>query len=269
MSISAKDVMTLRKKTGLGMMDCKKALIEVDGDPVKAEEYLIQKLKGKMDTRTERPMAEGRLAFALKDDRSAIAIVELNTETDFTARNDAVVEATEKLVAMVLAGPEGETPVTDEITKMIDDIRISTGENTTMKRGIKFTGTFCGSYLHHDYKKGSIITLDGVIDNDLARGICQHITAIVPPPVALDGDSVPAEIIEQVKADARKDALEEGKPENIVDKIVEGRVRKYLSESTLVNQKYLPDPEGKATVGGMLPEGVKITMFKRVFLGID
>ena len=136
MAISAKDVMALRARTGVGMMECKKALAEADGDSAKAIEILREKLKGKMDERTDRAAGEGALAIAKGD--GAVALIELKAESDFTARNDAFVDAAQKIADIVLAGPEGETTTpTAEATELIDNLRITTKENISFARGIK------------------------------------------------------------------------------------------------------------------------------------
>ena len=268
MTVSAKEVMALRKRTGLGMMDCKKALTETNGDADAAEEFLRKQLKGKMDTRTERAAAEGRLAVKVSADGGAAAMVEINTETDFTARNDYVAEQSEAIVDIVLNGPAGDVPANDAVTAIIDEMRIKTGENASYRRGVKLEGSCCGYYLHHDNQKGVIITLSGSVDDETLSGICMHATAHVPIAVGVDADDVPAEQVEAVRQEAREDASKQGKPENIVEKIVEGRVRKFLAENTLLGQKYVKDPEGKQTIGDLLPEGVKITKFVRYAVGV-
>jgi len=268
MTVSAKEVMALRKKTGLGMMDCKKALGETNGDQAAAEEMLRAQLKGKMDTRTERAAAEGRLAVKVTGDCSAVAMIEVNTETDFTARNDYVAEQSAKMVDLVLDGPAGEVTASDGITAIIDEMRIKTGENASYRRGVKLEGACCGCYLHHDNQKGVVISFTGAVDDDVIAGICMHATAHVPIAVGVDADDVPAEAIEKVRSEAREDALSQGKPAEIAEKIVEGRVRKFLAENTLLGQKYVKDPEGKQTIGDLLPEGVKILKFVRYAVGV-
>ncbi len=268
MTVSAKEVMALRKRTGLGMMDCKKALTETNGDPDAAEEFLRKQLKGKMDTRTERAAAEGRLAVKVASDGSSVAMIEINTETDFTARNEYVAEQSEAIVDIVLNGPAGDVPANDAITAIIDEMRIKTGENASYRRGIKLEGACCGYYLHHDNQKGVIISLTGPVDEETLAGICMHATAHVPIAVGVDAENVPAEDIEKVRSEARADALSQGKPEEIAEKIVEGRVRKFLAENTLLGQKYVKDPEGKQTISDLLPEGVKIVKFVRYAVGV-
>jgi len=268
MAINAKDVMTLRQRTGLGMMDCKKALTETNGDQEAAEELLRKQLKGKMDTRTERAAAEGRLAVKASPDHKAVAVVEINTETDFTARNEFVAEQAERIAKIVLNSPAGEVYANGEINAIIDEMRIKTGENASYRRGVKLEGECCGFYLHHDNQKAVVLSLTRPLDDETLAGLCMHITAHVPIAVGVHADDVPADEIEKVRAAAKEDALEQGKPENIIDKMIEGRVRKFLAENTLLGQKYVKDPEGKKTIRDLLPEGTTITKFVRYAVGI-
>jgi elongation factor Ts len=238
-SFTAKDVMQLRQKTGLGMMDCKKALTESNGDIDAAEAWLRERLKGKMDTRTERTTGEGRIGIAVDGDQAVI--VEVQTETDFTARNEAFVKMVDEVVAMAMKLPTGAVEATDEIAKRIDEIRITTGENANFARGER----------------------DKAADGDVLKGICQHI--VFHDPLAVDESEVSQEQIAKIRADAIQEAKDGGKNEEIAQKMSEGKVRKYLQENTLINQKFVLD-ESK-TVKEMLPEGVKITRFVRYTLG--
>ncbi len=146
-NFSAKDVMALRQQTGLGMMDCKKALTECKGNMAEAQEWLRNKLKGKMEKRTERAAAEGRIGIVTNS--TAAAIVELRTETDFTARNEMFVDAVQDVAKAAIALPAGPIAADDEITKIMDNIRITTGENASFARGEKIDGSAFGSYVHH------------------------------------------------------------------------------------------------------------------------
>ncbi len=262
---TAKDVMTLRAKTGLGMMDCKKALAENNGDLTAAEEWLRQKLKGKMEGRTERATAQGRIGIRVAG--PSAAIVEIQTETDFTARNEEFVAMVDAVAAQAFTKPAGAVQPDDEITKRIDDLRIKTGENVNFARGEKLEGGAFGKYLHHDGKLAAIVQIDGNADDDLLTGICQHIVAHVPTPVGVDENDVDAGLIEKIRAGARQEATDSGKPAEIVDKIAEGKVRKYLQVNTLMNQMYVKDPAGKTAVKDVLPDGVKITRFLRYTVG--
>ena len=267
MSISAKDVMTLRQKTGLGMMECKKALEETSGDLAAAEEHLRTQLKGKMDKRTERPAAEGRLAIKVAGDHSAAAMIEINTETDFTARNESVAAVADTIAGLALEqGSGGQVEKTDAITRHVDDIRISTSENASFRRGWKFTGGYCGGYLHHNAQVGVILQTTGPVDEETMTGICQHIA--FADPAGVDAGDIPQSEIDKVKAEAKQQAMDEGKPEEIAEKMVDGKVRKHLAEITLLNQKYVKDTTGKAAVRDILPAGVTVTAFKRFVVGL-
>jgi len=260
MSFTAKDVMGLRQKTGLGMMDCKKALTETGGDPAAAEEWLRETKKGKMDTRTERTTGEGKICVATKE--CCAVIIEVRTETDFTARNENFVEAVEKIAALALAGDDGDVSANDDMTKLVDDLRITTGENANFARGFKYSGGNYGEYIHHDGKRACLLQYEGDIDEATVKGICQHI--VFHDPMGISADDVPAEKIEQIRADAIQEAKDTGKNDEIAEKMSEGKVRKHLQENTLLAQKYVLD---ESTTIQELLNGATITAFTRYTLG--
>ncbi len=266
-SFTAKDVMALRAKTALGMMDCKKALAENSGDMATAEAWLRKKLKGKMEGRTDRMTGQGRIGVRI--DGSAAAIVEILTETDFTARTEEFVAMIGDIVGLVFTRPAGAVVPDEAITTRIDDLRIKTGENVNFARGEKLEGGAFGKYLHHDGKRAAIVQIEGSADDDLLTGICQHIVAHVPTPIAVDEDHVDADLIEKIRSQATQEATDSGKPAEIIEKITEGKVRKYMQANTLalVNQLYVKDPSGKTVVKSVLPDGVKITRFLRYTVG--
>ncbi|MEO0511733.1 MAG: translation elongation factor Ts [Planctomycetota bacterium] len=243
--ISAKDVMALRNKTGLAMMECKKALAEAEGDAERAEEILRKKLKGKMETRTDRAAGEGRIAVAIAPDHTAATIVELKAETDFSAKNEQFIAGAQKIAELALAEAAGDVAVTQEMTDIVDNLRISTGENMSLGRVFKAEGgdaaTF-GSYVHHDGKTGVLIQAEGQIDADTLRQICMHVTAAVPRPLGVSPDDVPAEMIEKERKFRVEQAVESGKPQEIAEKMVEGGMRKFYAEVALLEQDYVVDP---------------------------
>jgi elongation factor Ts len=261
-----KDVMTLREKTGLGMMDCKAALTEAGGDMARAEEILRAKLKGKMDTRTERVTAEGRVGIAMRG--SDAAIVEIRTETDFTARNPEFVAMVDEVVKASLKLPPGEIRPDASITKRIDDLRIKTGENVNFSRGERLSGGTFGTYLHHDGKRGAIVQTEGAaVDQNVLNGIATHVVGFHPTPLGIGAADVPKETVERIRAEAIAEAKEQGKPEQIAQKMAEGRVAKYLKENTLLDQPYVKDPSGKQTVKELLPKGATVRKFVRYVVG--
>ncbi|HVZ93471.1 MAG TPA: translation elongation factor Ts [Phycisphaerales bacterium] len=266
--ISAKDVMALRNKTGLSMMECKKALEATSGDASAAEDHLRKLLKGKMDTRTERAAGEGRLAIAVDPSGRAATIVELRAETDFTAKNEKFLEAVKKISEMALQGNAGAVTPTAEMTKMVDDIRITTGENASIARIHKLEGTgstMFGQYVHHDGKKAALLQMDGDVSQDMARSICMHIVSAVPAPKGISANDVPAHIVEKERKFRLEQAMESGKPKEIAEKMVEGGMRKFFEEIALLEQPFVMDPTKK--VREMLPKGASVTAFLRWQVG--
>jgi elongation factor Ts len=261
MSFTAKDVMTLRQKTGLGMMDCKHALNETSGDQVAAEEWLRETKKGKMDTRTERTTGEGKICIAIADGNGVI--VEVRTETDFTAKNENFIESVEKIADLALQSADGDVATSDEITALVDNLRITTGENVNYARGFKYSGSNYGQYIHHDGKRACLLQFEGDIDDATVKGICQHI--VFHDPMGISADDVPAKKIEQIRADAIQEAKDAGKNEEIAEKMSDGKVRKHLQENTLLAQKYVL--EESKTIQELLQEGATITAFTRYTLG--
>jgi elongation factor Ts len=268
-NISAKDVMALRQKTGLGMMDCKKALVESGGDMAAAEAALRAKLKGKMDERTDRAAGEGRISIEISG--NGAAILEVRAETDFTARNDSFIEMTDKAASDSIGQATGDGPTTIEFTDAmktaLDEVRITTGENISFAQGIAFKGDSFGKYIHHDGKLGVLVQFDGAVPEELATGICQHVAAHIPTPLAVDEHGLPSDIVEAKRAEATKEAMDLGKPPEIAAKIAEGKMRKFLEDNTLIGQKHVKLE--KETVGQILPAGVKILHFARMRVGAD
>lgn len=265
--ISAKDVMALRNKTGLAMMACKKALTEAGGDIDKAEELLRKSLKGKMETKVDRAAGEGRIGVAISGDGSAAAIVELKAETDFTAKNDKFIAAADELATMALAAESGNPAPTDDMGKIVDDLRISTGENISIGRIEKVSGdgAVFGQYVHHDGKTGVLIHAEGDVGSDVLRQIGMHITAAVPRPLGVSPDEIPAEVVEKERTFRVQQAVESGKPQEIAEKMVEGGMRKFFAEVALLEQAYVVDPT--KTVKEVVGSGATIKSFRRWEVG--
>jgi len=149
------------------------------------------------------------------------------------------------------------------MTKTIDEIRITTGENVNFSRGLHYSGGHLAHYIHHDGKRACLIQVENEVDGDSLKGICQHI--VFHDPLGISADDVPADVIEKIKSDAIQQAKDTGKNEEIAQKMAEGKVRKHLEENTLLAQKYVLD-ESK-TVQEILPEGTSVTAFIRYTLG--
>ncbi|MSR19166.1 MAG: translation elongation factor Ts [Phycisphaerales bacterium] len=262
-TIEPKSVMTLRQRTGCGMSDCKSALVEAQGDLTAAEKLLREKLKGKMDGRTDRAAGEGCIAVAI--DGSKSVIIEVRAETDFTSKNEGFRNMAKDLANAALGQSVGSVSMTSAMTDRLDTVRITTGENISFARGERIDGGTPHSYVHHDGKLGVIVHFQGDVPEELRTGICQHVAANVPTPLAVDAAGVPADLVAQKRADAQTEAEASGKPAEIAAKIAEGKVRKFFEEVTLLGQKYVKDD--KQTVSQMLPKGTSVTAFRRVVVG--
>ena len=267
MAISAKDVQALRQRSGLGMMECKQALEEVDGDMEKAVDLLRQKGLSKMDGRTDRTSAEGKVAAVVTDDASKGALVEVNTETDFTAGNDQFKQMVETVAQEALQQPPGEVAATDAMQQAIDELRITTKENVQFGRGVVMggEGQTVGSYVHFTGKIGVLVALTGKPDEQLIKDLCMHISAASPAPLGITEDEIPEDAVQKERDFAKQQALDSGKPEQIAEKMVEGKLRKYYDEVVLLRQPFIKDD--KQQVKDLLPEGVEIKQFARFQIG--
>jgi len=247
--INAKDVMKLRNETGLSMMECKKAMVETGGDVEKAKDLLRKTMKGKMDAKTDRAAGEGRIAIAVNEASGVAAIVEIRAETDFTAKNDQFISAVQKIADAARNQPSGSVAMFPEAQKLIDDLRISTGENVSYARGHKLGGatgtTAYGKYVHHDGKTGVLIQAEGSISEETLRDICMHITATLPKPLGVTAKDIPADIVERERKFRIEQAMESGKPKEIAEKMVEGGMRKFYEEVALLEQPFVRDESKK------------------------
>ncbi len=264
--ISAKDVMALRNRTGLPMMDCKQALAQTGGDVVAAEDWLRKKLKGKMDTRTERAAGEGRIEVAVTP--AGAAIVELRAETDFTAKNDRFVDAARSVAQKAAAsGATGLIAPSAEMTAVVDDIRVSTGENASIARiaRVPGDGAVFGSYIHHDGKTGVLVVAEGNVAPETLREIGMHIVASPKRPLGVSADDLPAEAVEKERKFRVEQAMESGKPKEIAEKMVEGGMRKFYEEVALLEQPFVKDESKK--VKDVVGAGGKIRQFYRWQVG--
>jgi elongation factor Ts len=265
--------MKLRNQTGLSMMECKKALVEVGGDLQKAEEHLRKKLKGKMDARTDRAAGAGRITVAMHGPDAGgsvphAAIVEIRAETDFTAMNEHFVAMCSRVADAAAEQPVGDVPCSGEMQAEVDKIRITTGENCSYARGHKFNGgprAVFGAYVHHDGKTGALIHAEGEITSELLKDIGMHIVASVPAPKGVSANDIPAEVIEKERKFRIEQAMESGKPKEIAEKMVEGGMRRFFEEIALLEQPYVKDPAKKVkdVVGSM----ATIVAFKRWAVG--
>ena len=253
MAITASMVKELRERTGAGMMECKKALVESGGDLDAAAEALRKAGAAKADKKAGRVAADGRVV--IKQEGSKAAIVEVNSETDFVAKDDNFIAFAEAVADAVLAA--GKTDVAELAKQTLSDGRSveeartelvqKVGENISVRRAqiVVADGPF--AYYTHGARIGAIVALEGG-DEALARDIAMHVAAINP--VCIDESGVPAETLETEKRIFTEQAEASGKPAEIIEKMVTGRVAKFLKEITLVGQPFVKDPD--VTVGKLL-----------------
>ncbi|HCX0290523.1 TPA: elongation factor Ts [Staphylococcus aureus] len=272
-TISAKLVKELREKTGAGMMDCKKALTETDGDIDKAIDYLREKGIAKAAKKADRIAAEGLVHVETKGNDAVI--VEINSETDFVARNEGFQELVKEIANQVLdtkaetveALMETTLPNGKSVDERIKEAISTIGEKLSVRRFAIRTKTdndAFGAYLHMGGRIGVLTVVEGSTDEEAARGVAMHIAAINPKYVS--SEQVSEEEINHEREVLKQQALNEGKPENIVEKMVEGRLRKYLQEICAVDQDFVKNPD--VTVEAFLKtKGGKLVDFVRYEVG--
>ncbi|HEK6197663.1 TPA: translation elongation factor Ts [Staphylococcus aureus] len=272
-TISAKLVKELREKTGAGMMDCKKALTETDGDIDKAIDYLREKDIAKAAKKADRIAAEGLVHVETKGNDAVI--VEINSETDFVARNEGFQELVKEIANQVLdtkaetveALMETTLPNGKSVDERIKEAISTIGEKLSVRRFAIRTKTdndAFGAYLHMGGRIGVLTVVEGSTDEEAARDVAMHIAAINPKYVS--SEQVSEEEINHEREVLKQQALNEGKPENIVEKMVEGRLRKYLQEICAVDQDFVKNPD--VTVEAFLKtKGGKLVDFVRYEVG--
>jgi len=272
-AITAGMVAELRAKTDAPMMECKKALTEADGDMGKAEEILRVKLGNKASKAATRIAAEGIVAVSISADGKTGAIIEVNSETDFVAKNDEfialangsaalVAEKNPVDVAALSALPMGEGTVESTRSALVGKI----GENMAIRRFVRCDAKGqLVSYIHGGSKVGVLVDLVGG-DEQLGKDLAMHIAASKPK--SLDSTGVPAELLETERRVAIEKAREAGKPEAMLEKIAEGTVQKYLKDVTLLGQVFVKAADGKQTIEQLLKEkGASVASFTLYIVG--
>ncbi len=272
-NISAAEVNKLRKQTGAGMMDCKKALVESDGDFEKAIDILRKKGQKLATNRADRSANEGVVLAKTTQDNKGAAIIMFNCETDFVAKNQEVIDFTEKLLNL---GIESKCSTVEELANTtmdgrtvqenITDMIGKTGEKLELSQFAFVTGEMTFAYIHPGNRVASVAAFNqAVADEQTGKDVVMQIAAMAP--VALDKDSVPADVIEKEIEIGKEVARQEGKPEEMLEKIAMGKLNKFYKESTLLNQDFYKD--GKKTVQQMLDaaqKGLTVVDFKRFAL---
>ena len=272
MAISAKDVKELRERTGAGMMDCKKALTANDGDMQKAIDWLREKGIAKAAKKAGRTAADGAVAaFVSKDGKTGV-LLEVNCETDFTANNENFRALEQKVIEYIAANKPADLDALNDgvidgkkVSELVTEATATIGEKISIRRFVTYeTSGKLTTYIHMGGKIGVLVDMTGGTD-ELGKDVAMQIAAANP--IAVDRDGVDASELEHEKEILRKQALEEGKPEKIVEKMVMGRINKFYKEVCLVEQEFVKsDPNNKQTVKDILG-GEKVLRFARYQLG--
>lgn len=271
MAITAGLVKELRDKTGAGMMDAKKALTEVAGDMEAAVDWLRTKGLAKADKKAGRTAAEGLVA--VKTDGGQGVAVEVNSETDFVAKNEEFQSMVMSIAGAAMSAADVDALKAAEIdgkpvSEMVTDAIAKIGENMGVRRMAKLSGDNVASYMHNAAadglgKIGVLVAYTGG-DEAIARQVAMHIAAVNPAALS-EADMDPA-VVEKERTIQIEIARESGKPEQVIEKMIEGRMKKFVAESTLLNQAFVVNPD--LTVGKAAEEaGVEITGYVRMEVG--
>ena len=272
MAISAKTVKELRERTGAGMMDCKKALTATDGDMQKAIDWLREKGIAKAAKKSGRTAADGAVAAFISKDGKTGVLLEVNCETDFTANNENFRALEKKVIEHIAATkPAGLNALNDseidgkKVSELVTEATATIGEKISIRRFVTYeTEGKLTTYIHMGGKIGVLVEMTGGSD-ELGKDVAMQIAAANPS--AVDRAGVDASELEHEKEILRKQALEEGKPEKIVERMVEGRINKFYKEVCLVEQDFVKaEPGSKQTVKDILGKE-KVVRFTRYQLG--
>ena len=266
MEIKASQVKELRDMTGVAMMDCKKALVECEGDIEKALDLLRSNSALKAEKKSSRVAADGILVVSVNEDYATL--VELNSETDFAAKDTNFLSFGEKVKEYISKNKIFEASVLKE-SSLEDDRKAlvqTIGENIQIRRVVtlEFDSSMnIGIYIHSDSKLGSlVVTKDG--NDEIAKDIAMHVSAFNP--LCLSQDDIDKDVLEREKAIYQNQAQDSGKPQDIMDKMVDGKIKRFLSEVSLISQNFVKDPD--ITVQEYLEKGgATIVEFARLKVG--
>lgn len=273
--ITAAEVNKLRKQTGAGMMDCKKALVEAEGDFDAAIDILRKKGQKVAAKRADREASEGAVLATTNGDSTVGVLVSVNCETDFVAKNEGFVQLAEQVLKVAM---ENTPNTTDELMALSFDDSMTVGEKLTEQTGVigekievsayeKLEAPYVAAYIHAGNKLASLVGLSAVpSQDDAGKNVAMQVAAMSP--IAVDKNGVDQATIDRELEVGRDLARQEGKPEEMLDRIAQGRLGKFFKENTLMSQAFIK--ESKQSVADYLTsvdKGLSATAFKRVGLG--
>lgn len=273
MSIKAADVAKLRKATGAGMMDCKKALTEAEGDFDRAIQIIREKGQAIANKRADREASEGAVIAKVSDDGKTGAMIALNCETDFVAKNDDFVALATEIAQFALENMPADLDALKALPfqgKTVEERVVEqsgvTGEKMELAYYDKVSAESVMGYIHMGNKLATLVGFNQPnVDTQVAKDVAMQVAAMAP--VAIDKDDVPADVVEEELNIGKEKARQEGKPEQMLDKIAQGRLGKFFKENTLLNQAAVKD--NKLTIAQVLDntsKGLTVTAMKRYAL---
>ena len=284
MAVTAAQVNELRQKTGAGMMDCKRALTEADGDFTKAIEILRKKGASVATKRAEKSANEGMVATKISNDNKKAAMIEINCETDFVAKSDDFVKLAKEVVEAAFRSELSNAKQLLELDKNLNDkvvdVMGKVGEKIEVSRVLveKADNALFVDYIHMGSKLGVLVKFDNVVENstselaELGKNIAMQVAAMNP--ICVYREEVSKDTIEKEIDIYKELARKEGKPENILEKIATGKLNKFYSENCLFEQAYIKDSTNSKTIGNLIQDfnkknnsQTKIALFKRFHLG--
>ena len=243
MSISASDVKNLREKTGLGMMECKKALEEAKGDAELAIINLRKNSALKAEKKSSRTAVEGVILSSTENSKNSI-LVEINCETDFVAKDESFLKFTEEVMETCInsSGESLESLLSSSLEEKRQNLVQKIGENIVIRRKFNISASFVYSYIHGNKKIGVLLSLEK--DNeDLGKDLAMHIAA--SSPLAINSEDISKDVVEKEKEIIEAQVSDSDKPQEIIEKMISGRLNKFLSEVSLVDQPFVKDPSIK------------------------
>lgn len=267
MAVSASMVKELRERTGLGMLECKKALAETDGDIDAAIENLRKASGLKAAKKADRTAAEGIVMAKSAEDGSYAVVVEVNSETDFVARDAGFLDFAQSVLEKAFSEKAADLSavLTEEVESTRQALVQKIGENIGVRRValVEPAGGVVGVYVHSNNRIAALVEVSGA-SVDVAKDVAMHVAAVNPQVVK--PEDMPADVVEKEKEIIKAQPDMEGKPENIVEKMMTGRISKFLKENSLVEQAFVKDPE--QTVGGLVKAaGGEVVSFTRFEVG--
>ncbi|MFA6135562.1 MAG: translation elongation factor Ts [Phycisphaerae bacterium] len=261
--ITAAVVKALREETGQGMMECKKALEETKGDVEAAKDLLRKKGLVTAEKKSARSTSEGLVGIAVNPSRTSAAMVEVRCETDFCARNDVFQAMVRQVADMAISQADGQIEPTAAMKEAVQGALSKIGENMSVARAVRISAPkVVGTYIHHNGKVGVIVGLDKEVSDQILADLCMHIA--FADPVGITTKDIPADLVEKERKFAIDQAVESGKPKEIAEKMVVGKINKFLAANALMEQPFVRDD--KKQVKEILG-GANVTAFARYAVG--